>query len=284
MAAYIDEEDRSDMEQAWGQTREGARLRVRAALSAQGRHACVGDRVHHAPAGCGKGTTRAALGWSRTSPRASTPRSNLAARWPASPRCATSTWPSPPASICASPWNSFWSRWCARWAWTPPPCWCATQHLQTLDFTAGRGFRATSVSRLRLRMGEGHAGRAALERRIITVSDLAHGAIGPGRSRRRRGVRGHGRRAADRQGRGAGRARPASPRHAFVPDPEWLDFLEALAQQVAIAIDNSPPLRRAAALHDGTGRGLRRHHRRAGPARSTCATRRPRAIASGSPR
>ncbi|MCG2739097.1 MAG: response regulator, partial [Syntrophaceae bacterium] len=38
-------------------------------------------------------------------------------------------------------------------------------HNQTLEYAAGRGFRGKAIERTRLRLGEGHAGRAALERR-----------------------------------------------------------------------------------------------------------------------
>lgn len=42
-------------------------------------------------------------------------------------------------------------------------------HAQTLEYAAGRGFRSETIMRTRLRLGEGYAGRAALERRTITL-------------------------------------------------------------------------------------------------------------------
>ncbi len=45
-------------------------------------------------------------------------------------------------------------------------------HLQVLEYCAGRGFRSTAVQQGTLRLGEGHAGRAALERRTVTVTNL----------------------------------------------------------------------------------------------------------------
>jgi PAS domain S-box-containing protein len=44
---------------------------------------------------------------------------------------------------------------------------------QTLQFTAGRGFHSQAAQQTKLRLGEGVAGRAALERRLISVPDLA---------------------------------------------------------------------------------------------------------------
>ncbi len=43
---------------------------------------------------------------------------------------------------------------------------------QRLQFSAGRGFRTAALQRTDLHIGEGYAGRAALERRMITVSNL----------------------------------------------------------------------------------------------------------------
>jgi HD-GYP domain-containing protein (c-di-GMP phosphodiesterase class II) len=45
-------------------------------------------------------------------------------------------------------------------------------HLQTLEFIAGQGFHTRAIEQTRLRLGEGHAGRAAFERRTIHISNL----------------------------------------------------------------------------------------------------------------
>jgi len=45
-------------------------------------------------------------------------------------------------------------------------------HTQTLEYAAGRGFRSSAIQRTHLSLGEGHAGRAALERRTVSVNDL----------------------------------------------------------------------------------------------------------------
>lgn len=113
-------------------------------------------------------------------------------------------------------------------------------HTQTLEYAAGRGFRTMALQQTRLRLGEGHAGRAALERKMVMIPDMAQVEDGFRRS-------------------------PLLPEEGFVsyyaapliakglvkgvlevfrrtpldPDQEWLDFLEALAGQAAIAIDNA---------------------------------------------
>ncbi|MBA4380494.1 MAG: hypothetical protein C0393_07465, partial [Anaerolinea sp.] len=45
-------------------------------------------------------------------------------------------------------------------------------HTQTLTYAAGRGFRTNALQHTRLRLGEGYAGRAALERQLIHIPDL----------------------------------------------------------------------------------------------------------------
>jgi len=45
-------------------------------------------------------------------------------------------------------------------------------HLQTLEYAAGRGFRTDALKNTRLRLGEGYAGRAALERKLVHIPDL----------------------------------------------------------------------------------------------------------------
>ena len=43
---------------------------------------------------------------------------------------------------------------------------------RTLEHAASRGFRSTAIREARLRLGEGYAGKAVLERRIIHISNL----------------------------------------------------------------------------------------------------------------
>lgn len=113
-------------------------------------------------------------------------------------------------------------------------------HTQTLTFDAGKGFRTEALKHTQLKAGEGYAGQAVLRREIVSVPNLAEAAGGLAQS-------------------------PLLPDEGFVsyygvpliakggvqgvlelfhrdrlsPDQEWLDFLEALAGQAAIAIDNA---------------------------------------------
>jgi len=108
-----------------------------------------------------------------------------------------------------------------------------------LEFAAGRGFRSSTMQKTRLRMGEGPAGRALTERKLVMISNLrtsldpfmqaittnedfvAYYAVPL---------------IAKGQVRGVLELYHRSP---LSPDMEWLDFLEAVATQAAIAIDNA---------------------------------------------
>jgi HD-GYP domain-containing protein (c-di-GMP phosphodiesterase class II) len=114
-------------------------------------------------------------------------------------------------------------------------------HTQALEFAAGHGFRTTALQYTQLRLGEGYAGQAALERQTIRVQNLKE--------------------------QKADFLRSPSPlaEEAFIsycgvpllakgdvcgvlevfnrsmlePDVDWLDFLETLAGQAAIAVENA---------------------------------------------
>lgn len=111
---------------------------------------------------------------------------------------------------------------------------------QMLEFAAGRGFSTKIIERSRLRLGEGYAGRAGLERRLISLPDMSVGDLPFVRK--------------DLQNAEGFRSYYALPliskgvvkgvleifnRTTLPAHPEWLDFLEALAKQAAIAIDNA---------------------------------------------
>jgi PAS domain S-box-containing protein len=112
-------------------------------------------------------------------------------------------------------------------------------HDQTLSYAAGRGFRTDEFQRTRTRVGEGRAGRAVLERRIV-VSDLH--ADQPASKRT-------GLLARDNFVSYLGVPLIAKDqvlgvleifhRSPLDPAPEWLEFLSALASQAAIALDNA---------------------------------------------
>ncbi|MBS1251651.1 MAG: Cyclic di-GMP phosphodiesterase response regulator RpfG [Anaerolineales bacterium] len=115
-----------------------------------------------------------------------------------------------------------------------------TPHTQRLEYAAGRGFRTAALRHTHLRLGEGLASRAALEQQIINIADL-------------------------RQDKDAFERAPLLDGEGFIsyfgvpliakgkikgvlevfhraplhPSEEWVDFLETLSTQAAIAIDNA---------------------------------------------
>ena len=110
----------------------------------------------------------------------------------------------------------------------------------TLEYAASRGFRSDALQHTNLRLGEGLAGRAALERRIISVVNLG---VDINELQRSPHLRDEGfvvyyavPLIAKGQVKGVLEAFHRSP---LVPGAEWLTFLETLAGQAAIAIDNA---------------------------------------------
>jgi PAS domain S-box-containing protein len=113
------------------------------------------------------------------------------------------------------------------------------QKTHVLEYAAGRGFRGRALQHTRLRIGEGHAGRAALERRMVVVPDLAQD---PGRFARAPLLREEAfvsYIAVPLVAKGRVRGVMEVFHRASVrPDREWMEFLEALADQAAMAIEN----------------------------------------------
>jgi putative nucleotidyltransferase with HDIG domain len=113
-------------------------------------------------------------------------------------------------------------------------------HTQTLEFSAGRGFRSRSIERSRLRLGEGQAGRAALERRLIQIPDLTRPDSGFMHAER---IASEGFRvycAAPLISKGLVRGvLEIFNRAPLTVDAEWLEFLEMMAGQAAIAVDSA---------------------------------------------
>ena len=112
-------------------------------------------------------------------------------------------------------------------------------HSQELFYGAGRGFRGNTIIAHRLRLGEGSAGRAVLDRRTVSIEDLQAAAD----FSRRHLVEEEGFVAAFMtplvaKGQIVG-VLEIFQRRPFQPTAEWLEFLETLAGQAAIAIDNA---------------------------------------------
>jgi PAS domain S-box-containing protein/putative nucleotidyltransferase with HDIG domain len=110
---------------------------------------------------------------------------------------------------------------------------------QTLSYTAGHGFRSSTFQHARLRRGEGRAGRAAAERRIVTETGTH---LAPTSART-------GFLMQEDFGSYYGVPLIAKGnvlgvlelfhRAPLQPDAQWLRFLEVLAGQAAIAIENA---------------------------------------------
>jgi PAS domain S-box-containing protein/putative nucleotidyltransferase with HDIG domain len=115
-----------------------------------------------------------------------------------------------------------------------------TPYNESLEYAAGRGFRTKSIERSLVRLGRGQAGGAALSRQILTFPDMAMAV--PPCSRASllmdENFVSHqvGPLVAKGQVKGV---LEIFQRSRLAPDLEWLDFLETLSTQAAIAIDNA---------------------------------------------
>jgi len=113
-------------------------------------------------------------------------------------------------------------------------------HTQILRFAASRGFHTGALRPLSLRLGEGYAGRAALERSTVHIPNLSEVGEQDGEAS-----------ALAREGLVSYHAVPLVAkgdvkgvleifkRNVYRPDKYWQEFLEAIAGQAAIAIDNA---------------------------------------------
>jgi HD-GYP domain-containing protein (c-di-GMP phosphodiesterase class II) len=111
------------------------------------------------------------------------------------------------------------------------------EYTQSLEFAAGRGFRTNTLTRTRLRLDEDLPGKAALERRLIAAGDQAQFSLSTPRLAGESFVSYYGvplLAKGDLKG-----VLEIFHRSALKPDLEWLDFLETLAGDTAIAIDNT---------------------------------------------
>jgi PAS domain S-box-containing protein len=111
---------------------------------------------------------------------------------------------------------------------------------QTLEYGADRGFYSQGIRKARVRLGEGYAGRAALEREIVQIPDLREEQE---KSPLKSLTLGEGFVSyngvpliAKGQVKGV---LEVFHRTELKPDAEWFDFLNTMAGQAAIAIDNA---------------------------------------------
>jgi len=114
------------------------------------------------------------------------------------------------------------------------------RHAPALEYAAEAGFRSGRIRRSKLRMGEGLAGRAALERRVISVPDLRDSGSGFLRTDLIEGEAFIAYYAVPLVAKGVVKGvLELMHRAPLVLDREQEEFLESMASQAAIAIDNA---------------------------------------------
>lgn len=113
-------------------------------------------------------------------------------------------------------------------------------YTQMLGYAAGQGFRSQAVKQFRVRLGESHAGKVALERRMEIIRNLNEY-----NDSMTEGLRSLGESfqlyiavplVAKGQIMGV---LELFQRTTMEIDPEWLEYLQGMAAQAAIAIDNA---------------------------------------------
>ena len=115
-----------------------------------------------------------------------------------------------------------------------------TSYSDTLEYAAGRGFRARSIERSSVRLGRGQAGSAALSRQILTYPDMLAAVPPCSRASLLMDENFVSHQIAPLVAKGQVKGvLEIFQRSRLAPDAEWLDFLETLSTQAAIAIDNA---------------------------------------------
>jgi HD-GYP domain-containing protein (c-di-GMP phosphodiesterase class II) len=117
-----------------------------------------------------------------------------------------------------------------------------------LVYSAGSGFRTDGINKVRLKLGEGLAGEAALKREEVIVSDISDASgRGSGLAVEKfiksflygeEGFRSYIGKPLIAQGRVKG-VLEVFNRNTFNPPREWLEFLDAFTGQAAIAIEKA---------------------------------------------
>jgi putative nucleotidyltransferase with HDIG domain len=109
-----------------------------------------------------------------------------------------------------------------------------------LEYVVGQGFRTRNIETTSLRIGEGNAGRAAMERRMVEAPDLAAAGVNFTRAHLLAGEAFVSYFAVPllTKGEVKGVLEIFHRSHLNV-DREWRNFLEALGGQTAIAVENS---------------------------------------------
>jgi len=113
-------------------------------------------------------------------------------------------------------------------------------HLQMLDYVAGQGFRTRAIQQTRLRLGECFSGRAAFERRTVHVSNLPEAGLSFTRAEALKSEGFVEFYAVPLIAKGQVKGVLEVFHRLTLPTrPDWLEFLETLAGQAAITIDQT---------------------------------------------
>ena len=119
-------------------------------------------------------------------------------------------------------------------------CILLIQHRSRLEYVVGQGFYTRNIEATSLRISEGNAGRAVMERRVVAVPDLEHidGRFMRAQLLADEGFISYYAVPLITKGEVQG-VLEIFHRSRLAPDREWLSFLETLGGQAAIAIENS---------------------------------------------
>ena len=109
---------------------------------------------------------------------------------------------------------------------------------QTLEYAAGHGFRTRVIEKTGIKLGEGHVGRAALERRTVSAPNESMDMCQHVNLLKDEGFISHFAVPLIAKGQVKG-VLEVFHRFPFASDKDWSDFLESLGAQAAIAIDNA---------------------------------------------
>jgi PAS domain S-box-containing protein len=113
-------------------------------------------------------------------------------------------------------------------------------YTQLLEYSAGQGFRTNVAQKKKLHLGQGYAGRVALERQAMIIPDLSVSQTHtpPDLIEPLESFRAYVAVPLISKGKVKG-VLELFQRAIFAPDSEWLEFMQSLAAQAAIAIDNA---------------------------------------------
>jgi GAF domain-containing protein len=118
-------------------------------------------------------------------------------------------------------------------------------HSLTLSYAVGRGFRSRLLEKIQLRLGEGYAGRVVLERHLVVVPDIAKETDAGARTRWFNEEEFHSYCGIPLIAKGQVKGvLELFCRAPLEPEREWLDFLQTMAQQAALAIENTELIER----------------------------------------